>query len=199
MYWTVGQRAVWALARIMALLGGIVLTGLILLTCVSVVGRGLNGFLNDHVAQTVMPDFADWALAQGIGPVLGDVELVEAGMAFVIFAFLPLCQLSGAHARVDIFTQRLPLGVRRWLAAVTDVVFAVVLVLIAWRLSVGLAEKRHYVETTFMLQLPVWWAYTASLAAAAIAGFAGVFVALARLVEAMKGGDVIDPDGDMAG
>ena len=35
---------------------------------------------------------------------MADYELVEAGVAFAIFAFIPLCQIYGSHATVDIFT-----------------------------------------------------------------------------------------------
>jgi hypothetical protein len=42
------------------------------------------------------------------GPVKGDFEVVEAGIAFSIFAFLPICQLHGGHATVDIFTNLMP-------------------------------------------------------------------------------------------
>ncbi len=181
------QRAIWTLARAMAAIGGSVLLALIFLTCLSILGRVLNGLLNGSLVQSIAPGLADWALGLGIGPLLGHVELVEAGMAFAIFAFLPLCQLSAAHASVGIFTDRMPAGLRRWLIAGIDVVFAAVLIMIAWRLSQGLVEKRAFSETSFMLQFPLWWAYAASLAAAAVAALAGLFVACGRLAEAMTG------------
>lgn len=193
------QRTVWAVARVLAFLGGAVLVCLIAMTCLSVLGRLLNGFFNGAFAQTALPGIADWALAHGVGPVLGDVELVEAGVAFAIFAFLPLCQLSGGHAKVDVFVEFLPAGARRWLLVVIDLVFAAVLCLIAWRLSEGLAEKRQYSETTFMLQFPIWWAYAASLGAAVAAAGAGVYVAGLRIVEAVTGRDVAAPDKEPAG
>lgn len=188
------QRAVWTMARAMAVLGGIVLLAVVLLTCLSVLGRGLNGILNGEFVQSVAPGAADWALNLGIGPVLGDVELVEAGVGFAIFAFLPLCQLSGAHAKVGIFTDHVPPAPRRWLIAAIDVIFAAVLLLIAWRLSLGLVEKRAFSETSFLLQFPIWWAYAASLTAAVAAAFAGVFVAGWRIAEAMTGQNIITPD-----
>ncbi len=181
------QSFMMTLARGMAVLGGIVLTLLVLLTCVSVGGRLLNTVLHGDMAQAVMPGLADWLIGAGVGPVLGDFELVEAGVAFAIFAFLPLCQITGGHATVDIFTARLPAAVNRWLQGVVDVVFAAVLILIAWRLMVGMQDKMAYSETTFMLQFPVWWAYAASLAAACVAALIGVYVAAARIVEGVSG------------
>ncbi|MEM9844313.1 MAG: TRAP transporter small permease subunit [Pseudomonadota bacterium] len=189
------HRAVWTLARAMAVTGGFVLLTLVLLTCLSISGRLLNGILNG-IGQSVAPGFADWALDLGVGPVLGHVELVEAGIVFAIFAFLPLCQLSGTHAKVSIVTDRFPIAVQRWLIAGIDVVFAAVLILIAWRLFVGLEEKRAFSETSFLLQFPIWWAYAAGLAAAGAAAFTGVFVAGGRLVEAVTGREVLMPDGE---
>ena len=169
------------LARIMAALGGIVLVAIILLTCLSVLGRGGNTFLHWDVIETALPGLSARLLDAGVGPVSGDYELVESGMAFAIFAFLPLCQIAGAHATVDIFTARLPLRLSLALTALWEVVFAVVLIVIAWKLYDGMAGKMRYGETTFILQYPVWWSYAASLAAAALAAVVGVWMALVRL------------------
>ena len=169
------------LARVFALLGGVVLSVLILMTCLSIVGRQLNGLLHADWVTGLAPGAAQALLDLGIGPINGDFELVEAGMAFAIFAFLPLCQIAGAHATVDIFTARLPLRLTLALTALWEVVFAVVLIVIAWKLYDGMAGKMRYGETTFILQYPVWWSYAASLAAAALAAVVGVWMALVRL------------------
>lgn len=175
------------LARIMAILGGVVLTALILLTCLSVLGRSGNTILHMGWAEAIMPGLAAALLDAGVGPVPGDFELVEAGIAFAIFSFLPLCQVSGAHATVDIFTSALSERVNRALIALWDVVFAVVLIVIAWKLYDGMAGKMRYNETTFMLQFPIWWAYAASFAAAAVAALVGAGVAVIRLAELVQG------------
>ena len=176
-----------ALARIMAVLGGVVLTLVIFVTCFSVAGRMLNGFLHGSVAQGMFPELADRLIAAGVGPLLGDFELVEAGGAFAIFAFLPLCQITGGHASVDIFTSALPRMANRVIQLIVDWVFAVVLIVIAWQLYQGMLEKVRYNETTFMLQFPVWWAYAASLVAATVAALVGLYVACARVGELATG------------
>ena len=189
------HKTMLALARGMAVLGGIVLTLLILLTCVSVAGRVLNGALHGAFMQSVAPGLADGLIALGVGPVLGDFEVVEAGVAFTIFAFLPLCQITGGHASVDIFTSRLPDAINRVIGAVVEAVFAAVLILIALRLYAGMQDKMQYSETTFMLQFPIWWAYAASLVAAGLAAIVGVYVAAARLVELLSGRRVLPGHG----
>ncbi len=189
----------WAfgLARLMAALGGIVLTVLILITCLSILGRSLNGVLHGDFMRQLAPGFAQWALGLGIGPINGDFELVEAGIAFTIFAFLPICQITSGHATVDIFTNLLPRGVNTFLRALIEVIFAAVLVLIAWRLYDGMMAKKSYGETTLLLQFPLWWAYLASFFGASMAALIGVFMAGVRMVEMLTGWILI-PDGPEA-
>jgi hypothetical protein len=175
------------LARFMAVLGGIVLSLLILLTCVSIAGRLLNGFFHGDLMQSVAPGFAAWMIETGIGPVNGDFELVESGVAFAIFAFIPLCQITAGHASVDILTNAFSARWNRFLRMVTEIVFAGVLVLIAWKLFDGMYSKMRYGETTFLLQFPIWWAYAASLFGAVISAVIGVYMALVRIYEFVTG------------
>jgi TRAP-type C4-dicarboxylate transport system permease small subunit len=126
-------------------------------------------------------------LGLGIGPILGDFEIVEAGMAFAIFAFLPICQLRGAHATVDIFTQSLPPRVNRLLRLVTEAVFAAVLLLLAWYLLLGGLSKLRSGQTTLLLEFPVWWSYAASILALWVAALVAVYVAAMRAVEVLTG------------
>ena len=148
------------IAKGMAMLGGIVLTGLVGLACVSIIGRGLNTFAHSDWLEGALPAFAAWLASSGVGPVLGDYEIIEAGIAFSVFAFLPLCQLQSGHAVVDIFTNPLSDRANRALIAFWEAVLALVIVVIAWRLFIGLTEKLGNGQTTFLLQFPIWWAYT---------------------------------------
>lgn len=182
------------LARLFAQLGGLVLSALIVLTCLSILGRSLNSVLHSDPLQSAIPTMANGLLALGIGPVNGDFELVEAGMAFAIFAFLPLCQLNGAHASVDIFTSTLPLRANRLLRMVIEIVFAAVLVLIAWKLFEGMESKRSSGQTTLLLQYPVWWGYAFSLSGAVMAAVVSVYLAVMRSVEAAIGRQVLPPE-----
>ena len=146
------------------------------------------------ILQAFSPALANALLATGVGPINGDFELVEAGMAFTIFAFLPLCQLNGSHASVDIFTSRLPLPVFRFLRMVIDVVFAAVLVLIAFKLFEGMESKRASGQTTLLLQFPVWWGYAVSMPGAVAAALISVYIALSRFVEVITGRLVLPSD-----
>jgi TRAP-type C4-dicarboxylate transport system permease small subunit len=183
-------------ARFMAICGGLVLALLILLICISVVGRSLNGVLHGWIG-TAFPAVSAWLLQAGVGPINGDFELVEAGVAFSIFSFLPLCQISGGHASVDIFTSKLPRGVNRGLQMVIDTVFAFALIIMAYQLYKGMLSKQSYGDTTFLLQFPIWWAYAASLVGAVMAAMISVYVACVRVMELATGQDVITDETGM--
>ena len=180
-------------SRLMAICGGLVLTVLIVLICISVIGRSLNGLLHGWIGALVSGVSA-WALDLGVGPINGDFELVEAGVAFAIFAFLPLCQISAGHASVDIFTAKLPTRINRVLLLAIEVIFAVVLIAIAYQLYNGMLSKQRYGDTTFLLQFPIWWAYAASLSGSILTAVISLYVAGIRALELMRGEDILSQE-----
>jgi len=189
------QTAIERLARTMAVLGGVVLTLLVVLTCVSVLGRGLNTVGHSDWLAALSETAGGWLIATGVGPVTGDFELVEAGIAFAIFAFLPICQLYAGHATVDIFTSGLSERVNRWLIAFWEVVLSLTILLITWRLGAGMIDKIGNGETTFLLQFPIWWAYAASLVAAVVASITAVYCAVGRVTLAATGRSILPAHG----
>jgi TRAP-type C4-dicarboxylate transport system permease small subunit len=148
------------------------------------------------LVQSLAPGFAEWALGTGLGPIFGDYEITEMGMAFALFCFLPLCQLTVGHARVDVFTSFLSARSNRILRFLTEIALAVALVLIAWRLQVATEARMSTGQTTYLLEWPVWWAYAAS----SVAAWAGVVVAVymvwVRAVEVARGQDIIGDGGE---
>ena len=166
--------AITRLAQGTALLGGIVLIALVCIICASIIGRELIGLAGSGALRAFLRQI-------GVGPVTGDYELVEAGMAFAVFCFLPLTQLTGSHARVDIFTTGLGPRATAALGGFWSVVMAAVILLITWRLYAGLQDKLRYGETTFLIQFPVWWAYAACLAAAGVACIVSLYCAALHL------------------
>ena len=177
------HRGFHGLAWYIALIGGAVLTGLVLMICASILGRTATSILHSDWMQSTMPDFATWMIETGIGPVYGDYELVAAGMAFCVFAFLSWCQITGGHATVDVFTSGLSDRSRRILQMIIEIIFAAALVLIAIQLYEGMSTQMRRRSTTFLLQYPVWWNYAAALAPAVIAAVIGVYMALVRIAE----------------
>ncbi|MBY5934602.1 TRAP transporter small permease [Tateyamaria omphalii] len=183
-------RLVKWLSRFSAVIGGIVLVALVLLTTLSIVGRELSKL--GHALGEGW--FGQMLLASGVDEIKGTYELTEAGVAFAIFAFFPVCQFYGQHATVDVFTSALPRRGLGWLRAFWEVVLAAVIVFIGLRLYEGMLRYLGNGETTLFLQFPVWWAYAASVGAAAIAGLTAVYCAWVRVVEAATGRQIL-PEG----
>lgn len=163
------QRFVTRLADLSAVLGGLVLTALIVMTCLSIAGRALSGL--------------------GLGPVPGDFELVESGIALAVFCFLPLCQLRAGHATVDLFAAAYGQRINRLLLALWEVLAFLVLALIVWRLAQGTLDKLGNNQTTLILQFPVWWAYAACLPPAAATLAVALWSAWDRIRGATSGRD----------
>tara|TARA_R110002049_G_scaffold44333_3_gene129798 strand:- start:34269 stop:34850 length:582 start_codon:yes stop_codon:yes gene_type:complete len=181
------HRAIQTLARGTALVGGLVLLLLIVITALSITGRALNKLMHGDFFSEKMTGLAQFVLDLGVGEINGNYEMLEAGVAFAIFSFLPICQLYGAHASVDIFTSFLPARVNRWIVAFWETVLTLVILLIIWRLYEGMQRYLGNGETTFFLQFPVWWSYAASFAAGVVACITAVYCVVMRVGEAMIG------------
>ncbi|MFK7751035.1 MAG: TRAP transporter small permease [Sedimentitalea sp.] len=181
------HRLVTWLARAVAILGGFVLVALIVLMTVSIVGRSLNKVLHGDAIQSAFGAMAQRLIDLGIGEINGSYELLEAGVAFAIFSFFPVCQLYGAHATVDVFTSSLPPRALLALRAFWEIVLSVTIIFITWRLYEGMLRYVNNGETTLFLQFPVWWAYAASFAAAVVASITAAYCAVMRVGEAATG------------
>jgi len=185
------RRLIYFLARFTAVIGGLVLMALVLMTTASIIGRTVNKMLHSPFFQEKLTGLSQGLIDMGIGEINGNYELLEAGVAFAIFSFLPICQYYGAHATVDVFTSFLPARVNRWIMAFWEVVLAAVIVLIIWRLYEGMQRYLGNGETTLFLQFPVWWAYAASFASGVIASVVPVYCAVIRVIEAIRGTDIL--------
>ncbi|MDP1686188.1 TRAP transporter small permease [Hydrogenophaga sp.] len=139
---------IYRLANWLAITGGLVLTAITLMIAVSVLGRALIGI--------------------GLGPVPGDFELVEIGTGIAVFFFLPWCYLKGGHATVDLLYMHMPDWAQRAVVAISDLLMLVVWLALTWKLWEGMLEKREYQETTFILAMPMWWAYAVCLVGAVV-------------------------------
>ena len=192
-------RIVILIAQGAAVLGGLVLTLLIALTTLSIIGRSLNDLLHGDLVQSMLGAGAAWLLALGIGEINGTYELLEAGVAFAIFAAFPICQIYGAHATVDVFTTGLSPRTLRGLRAFWEVILSVTIIFITWRLFEGMQRFIGNGQTTLFLQFPVWWSYAASFAAATVASFTAAYCAAQRVAEALTGRDLLPVENSGAG
>lgn len=140
---TVLKAIITSAARAFALIGGVMLLLLVVMTILSVIGRGINAY--------------------GLGPIPGDFELVEFGSALVIFWILPWAQVRHGHVAVDVLARHFPPKLNRIIAMISQVLIAVMAVFIARQLTLGFFDKLHYGEMSFILMMPVWWGYAAVL------------------------------------
>lgn len=144
-----------------AIVGGVILCLITLMVVASITGR------------TLVPI--------GLAPIPGDFELVEMGTAVLVFCFLPWTYLRGGHATVDLLYVYLPPMVQRLVQVVCDLAMLGLWLVLTWRLALGMLERREFYETTFILQMPLWWGYALCLVAAVIGCLAYFSQTLIRL------------------
>jgi TRAP-type C4-dicarboxylate transport system permease small subunit len=137
---------IYRMSRWTALLGGLILVALMLMVVASVAGRAMIGI--------------------GLGPIPGDFELVEVGVGIAVFSFLPWCYLKGGHATVDLLHMHMPRWLQKTVDTVSDLLMLAAWLVMTWMLWEGLVEKKEYMETTFILQMPMWWVYAFCFAGA---------------------------------
>jgi TRAP-type C4-dicarboxylate transport system permease small subunit len=138
-------RAVLSLSRAWAILGGLVLLAVMVMTVASVLLRATLGF-----------------------PILGDYELVEIGTALAAFAFLPYCHQAGGNVLVDVFTDRASEPFKRGLGAASSLALAAIALVLLWRMGLGGYDFWRYHEVTTNLEVPRWWAFPPILVSLAL-------------------------------
>lgn len=157
------------LARLSALLAGALIAFMVLLTCVSILGR-------ETIGRTIT----------------GDFELVGLATGAAVGLFMPLCQLHRGNIVVDFFTAKAPKRVNRALDRLGAFLLAACCALLAWRAALGgLSSFRSNTSTT-LLGVPEWYAY-----APMVPGFA--LTAVIGLKQAIFGfGEQPDHHGETA-
>ena len=127
-----------ALAHLCAILAGLLMTGITLLTCVSLIGRNTTG----------------WTIA-------GDFELTGVATGAAIALFMPLCQLKRGHIIVDFFTAKASEATNALLDRLGALLVAAVFALMAWRTVLGGINAHDSFSGTMMLGFPEWVVYAA--------------------------------------
>ncbi len=126
------------LAQACAVLAGVILTGVTLVTCASIVGRNTTG----------------WT-------VLGDYELTAVAAGAAIALFMPWCQLRRQNIIVDFFTARASSAVNARLDRFGALLLSAMFLVLAWRTATGGLSARNSMTTTMMLGFPEWITYAA--------------------------------------
>lgn len=189
---------IYTIARISAIAGGVVLAVLALLMTVSITGGAIAKLGHSDWLMAKSPALATWIQDSGIRTIRGMYEILKLGVAFVIFAFLPITSFDRAHAVVDVFTDFLPLRLNQFLVTFWEVIFFIVLVLITWRLFGGMERlfDRHVVSQ--VLKIPEWWGFFIAFVQMIIATGVSGFVVWAQMYKLFTGRDDILPKTDGA-
>lgn len=119
--------------RALGALAAVALVGIVVLTCVDVVGRYL---LNR--------------------PLTGAFELSEMAMGALVFASLPLVTLRRQQVTVDLLDWLVPASWRTVQDVAANLVAALCVGVVAWRLWVKAAEMLANGETTAVLKISMY-------------------------------------------
>ena len=142
------------LARLCAVLAGVLLTAITLMTCASLLGRNTVG----------------WTI-------VGDFELTGSAAGAAIALFLPWCQLTRGNIIVDFFTIRASECTRERLDRFGALLLALTMALLLWRSSLGGLRAWTSNTGSMMLGFPEWIVYAfmlPPLALTAVIAFAQV-------------------------
>ena len=151
------MHALDRLAKLCAILAGLLLTAITLMTCASLVGRNTTG-----------------------ATLVGDFELTGVAAGAAIALFLPWCQLQRGNIIVDFFTARAGARTTAALDRVGALLLALVMALLAWRTAVGGLNAWTTQSGTMMLGFPEWVVYACMVPPLAL-------TAVIALVQAARG------------
>ena len=148
-------RCLDRLARLCALLGGLLLVGILLMTCASVIGRNL-------LERTLV----------------GDFEITGIACGAAIAMFMPWCQLRRGHICVDFFTARASVRTVAWLVRSGALLLALCMAVLAWRSTVGGLNAHANFSSSMLLSTPHWWVYAGMVPPLVLSALIGLGQAL---------------------
>jgi len=140
------------LAAFCAVLGGVLLTVITLMTCVSVLGRNTTGTT-----------------------LVGDFELTGVTAGAAIALFLPWCQLQRGNIIVDFFTGRASERTNAALDRLGALVLGLCLALVAWRTVLGGLSAWSTQSASMMLGFPEWITYAFMVPPLILTAFIGLW------------------------
>ena len=132
------MRILELLAKFCAILAGVLLTAITLMTCASLLGRNTIGLT-----------------------LAGDFELTGVVAGAAIALFMPWCQLRRGNIIVDFFTAKASAQTNKRLDQFGALLVALMMALLAWRSTVGGLSAFSNQSGTMMMGFPEWIVYTA--------------------------------------
>jgi TRAP-type C4-dicarboxylate transport system permease small subunit len=148
------NRRFAALLRILALVGGAVLLGLVALVAFDILMR-----------RVLKLQF------------LGGFEMTELAMVIIVALGLPYCAALGGHVSVDLFAKVLERPRWRWVNALVHFAGALLLGVVAWRTTLYALGSYRWGDATNMMAIPKFPFQLVTALGAAL--FAAVLLGLA--------------------
>lgn len=137
-FWRAFLKILQSLAKFCAVLAGVLLTVITLMTCASLIGRNLLG-----------------------ATLVGDFELTGVVTGAAIALFMPLCQIKRGNIIVDFFTAKLGETSNDRLDRFGALLLGLVFALLAWRTVLGGLNSYNTHSETQILGFPEWTVYAA--------------------------------------
>ena len=147
-------RAVERLAAIWALLGGLGLLAIMLVT-----STNIAAFLADTIAEH---------FGGNVSALSGYEDFVRLAIAPSALSFLPYCQLKRGHVAVDIFVDRLPVPVQRGMDRLFALLMAALALFLLYFMTLGMLETRSDSVVTPVIGWPEWPFYAPGLVSLAL-------------------------------
>lgn len=148
-------RILSALAKLCAILAGLLLTVITLITCGNLILRNTTG---DSMA--------------------GAFEITAMSTGAAVALFMPLCQFRQGHIIVDFFTSGLSPRVNSAMDRLGALVLSLVFCLLAWRTSLGGLSAYTAGSETMLMGIPEWIVYAAMVPPFALSALIGLWQAL---------------------
>jgi TRAP-type C4-dicarboxylate transport system permease small subunit len=140
-------RILEPLAKLCAILAGVLLTGITLMTCGSLIGRNTVGV-----------------------SIVGAFELTGVAAGAAIAMFMPLCQARRGNIIVDFFTAKASAGAQSGMDRVGAFLIALIFGLLAWRSTLGGLNSHSSGSETQIMGFPEWIVYAFMVPAFVLAG-----------------------------
>jgi TRAP-type C4-dicarboxylate transport system permease small subunit len=151
------SNALGRLARLCSILGGLLMTGLMLMTCYSLIGR--------NVFDTAL---------------IGDFELTGIGSGAAIAFFMPLCQFKRDNIIVDFFTANRSAAFNFKLDRFGDLLMTLIFFLLAWRCGAAAINARETEGASMLLGFPDWVVFTSMCIPFSLTAFIAAMQTLSR-------------------
>jgi TRAP-type C4-dicarboxylate transport system permease small subunit len=126
------------LAKLCAILAGLLLVFITLMTVISVSGR-------DTIGTTIV----------------GDFELSGAAAGAAVALFMPWCQFKRGNIMVDFFTSKASVSAQHTMERFGALLLAAVMGLMTWRTALGGLNAWDSHSGTMMLNFPEWVIFSA--------------------------------------